>query len=150
MIDLNLHDYQNRLQLKKEAEQVMVFGIIRKKYLILQPEEMVRQLLIHYLIDYGYPKEKIQVERGLEVNGQYRRFDIIVYDKAFAPYLLVECKAHTVRIDQKAFDQMALYNISVKAPYLMTCNGVQTYCCALDFAAKQFTHLTSIPKYGKK
>ena len=148
MIDIDLHTYREKLKLKKERGKVYIFDIIRKKYLVLQPEELIRQLTIHYLIERGYPKEKIQVEKGLIVNGLPRRFDIIVYNAEFEPYLLVECKAHTVQIDQKTFDQMAIYNLAVRAPYLMACNGVQTYCCKLNFSEKTFEHLSAIPDYG--
>jgi len=148
MIDINIHSFKDQLTLKNEKGSVFIFDIIRKKYLILQPEELVRQLLIHYLIKRGYPKEKIQVEKGLNINGLYRRFDIIVYDKDFKPYLLVECKSHTVKIDQSTFDQIANYNLAVKAPYLMLCNGVQTYCCKLFFEDKKVEHLTYIPDYN--
>lgn len=148
MIDINLHSFKDQLTLKNEKGKVYIFDIIRKKYLILQPEELVRQLLIHYLISSGYPREKIQVEKGLNVNGLYRRYDIIVYDQSFEPYLLVECKSHTVKIDQSTFDQMATYNLAVQAPYLMACNGVQTYCCSLDFENKKVEHLVNIPTYN--
>lgn len=147
MIDINLHSYKDQLKLKKEKGLAFVFDIIRKKYMVLQPEEMVRQLLIHFLIKKGYPKEKIQVEKGINLNGLFRRFDIIVYDQNFDPYLLIECKSHKVNIDQSTFDQIANYNLAVKAPYLMVCNGVQTYCCALNFATKKIENLTYIPDY---
>ena len=91
--------------------------------------------------------EKIQVEKSLNVNGLYRRFDIIIYDSNFDPYLLIECKSHKVTIDQSTFDQIANYNIAVRAPYLMVCNGVQTYCCQLDFETKNIAHLTYVPEY---
>jgi hypothetical protein len=148
MIDINLHSFQDDLSIKNERGKIYIFDIIRKKYLILQPEEMVRQLLIHFLIHKGYPKEKIQVEKGLNVNGLQRRFDIIVYDPAFEPYLLVECKSYTVQIDQSTFDQMANYNLAVKAPYLLACNGVQTFCCKLNFESKLIEHLNDIPYYN--
>jgi len=149
MIDIDLHSYKDRIKLKNDKGVVYIFDIIRKKYLVLQPEELVRQLLVQYLIEKGYPKEKIQVEKGLVVNGLQRRFDIIAYDSQFEPYLLVECKAHTVKIDQSTFDQMASYNLAVRAPYLMACNGVQTYCCKLDFETKKIDHLSFIPNYNQ-
>jgi len=116
MIDINLHEYKDQLRLKNEKGVVYIFDIIRRKYLVLQPEELVRQLLIHYLIGQGYPKEKIQVEK--------------------------------VKIDQATFDQMANYNLVVRAPYLLACNGVQTYCCKLNYDDKKIEHLNYIPKYS--
>ena len=147
MIDINIHGFKDQLIIKKESGKIFIRCIIRKKYLSLQPEEVVRQLLIHYLIDNGYPKEKIQVEKSIDVNGLYRRFDIITYDSNFKPFLLIECKSHTVQIDQKTFDQIANYNLAVKAPYLLVCNGVQTYCCSLDFEEKHIEHLPFVPNY---
>ena len=147
MIDINLHTYKEQLKIKKEKGAVYILCAIRKKYLVLQPEELVRQLLIQFLINEGYPKEKIQVEKSVNVNGLYRRFDIIVYDRELKPYLLIECKSHTVKIDQTVFDQIANYNFALRAPYLMVCNGVQTYCCKLDFNTKEIDHLTFTPKY---
>ena len=147
MIDINLHTFKEQLTVKKDKDGVFILCAIRKKYLVLQPEELVRQLLIQFLIAKGYPIEKIQVEKGFNVNGLYRRFDVIVYDQEFQPLLLIECKSHTVKIDQQTFDQIASYNYALKAPYLMVCNGVQTYCCKLDFDTKQIDHLTFIPDY---
>lgn len=146
MIDINLHQYKDRLKLKKEGKNTWIFDIIRKKYLVLQPEELVRQLLLLHLIEMGYPKEKIQVEKGLNINGLKRRFDIVVYDEHFFPYLLIECKSHTVPITQDTFDQIANYNIELRAPYLLVSNGVQTYCCALDFDNKTINNLNAIPQ----
>jgi len=149
MIDINLHSYKEQLKVKKEEDAIYILCAIRKKYLVLQPEELVRQLLIQFLIAKGYPKEKIQVEKGVNVNGLYRRFDIIVYDQEFHPFLLIECKSHTVKIDQHTFDQIASYNYALKAPFLMVCNGVQTHCCKLDFDTKQIDHLSFIPEYNQ-
>lgn len=147
MIDIDLHSFKDQLTIKKEKGVVLIKCEVRKKYLVFQPEEMVRQLLIHFLIKKGYPKEKIQVEKGVNVNGLFRRFDIIVYDKEIHPFLLIECKSHTVEIDQRTFDQIASYNLALKAPYLMVCNGVQTYCCQLDFVSKDIDILNFIPSY---
>ncbi len=110
MIDINLHQYKDQLKIKKEGNSIFIFDLIRKKYIVLQPEELVRQLLILHLIKIGYPKEKIQVEKGLNVNGLRRRFDVVVFDQKFLPYLLVECKSHTVPISQDTFDQITILN----------------------------------------
>lgn len=147
MIDINLHQYSSQLKTKKEAGTIYVFDIIRLKYLVLQPEEMVRQLLILHLIAMGYPKEKIQVEKGLNINGLQRRFDIVVYDTHFFPYLLIECKSHTVQIKQETFDQIANYNIALRAPYIMVSNGVQTYCSHLNFEDGIIKSLDTLPAY---
>lgn len=149
MIDINLHIYKDQLKIKKEGNSTFIFDQIRKKYIVLQPEELVRQLLILHLIKIGYPKEKIQVEKGLNINGLKRRFDIVVYDQRFFPYLLIECKSHTVPISQDTFDQIANYNVQLRAPYLLVTNGLQTYCCELDFENKNINHLSAIPQVRK-
>ena len=149
MIDINLHQYKDQLKVKKEGKSIFIFDLIRKKYIVLQPEELVRQLLILHLIKIGYPKEKIQVEKGLNINGLRRRFDIVVFDQKFQPYLLIECKSHTVPISQDTFDQIANYNIELRAPYLLVTNGVQTFCCELNFENKKITNLSTIPQIKK-
>lgn len=148
MIDLDLHKYQENLKTKKVNSTAHIYDIIRCKYLVLQPEELVRQLIVHYLIEKGYPKEKIQVEKGMTINGLHRRFDIVVYDRAFVPYLLVECKSHKVPITQATFDQIARYNLEFKAPYLLVTNGVQTYCCEIGFQDGSIEYLHGVPQYA--
>ena len=148
MIDIDLHSYKDGLKIKKEKGVVYIFDIIRQKYLVLQPEELVRQLLVLHLIKIGYPKEKIQVEKGLDVNGLKRRFDIVTYDKNFKPYLMVECKSHKVKISQETFDQVANYNLAIRAPFLLVTNGVQTFCSHLKFASKEIEMLKTIPRFS--
>lgn len=147
MIDIDLHKYSKELKIKKENGVIYIFDLIRKKHLVLQPEELVRQLMVLHLISIGYPKEKIQVEKGLNINGLKRRFDIVVYDKDINPFLLVECKSHKIKITQEAFDQIAQYNIALQAPFLLVTNGVQTYCCALDIADKKIVNESELPIY---
>jgi len=136
MMDLNLHSFKDQLKIKKEDGQVLLFDTIRKKYLVLQPEELVRQLFIHFLLENGYKKEKIQVEKGFNQNGLFKRFDIVVYDEGFKPYMLIECKSHHVKIDQKTFDQISRYNMVLGAPFLVVTNGVQTHCLEIDAEGK--------------
>ncbi len=147
MIDLDLHRYKDKLEVLSTGGKVYIRDIIRKKRLVLQPEELVRQLTIHHLIDYGYPKSSIQVEKKINVNGMTRRYDIVVYDRHLLPYMLIECKSHKVGIAQTTFDQIAQYNIEMRAPYLLVTNGVQSYCCHLDFDKKKVTYLSKLPMY---
>ncbi len=146
LINIDLLKYQSILKVKKELGKKMIFDPIRKKYLVWQPEELVRQLLIQYLIeDKGYNKNHLHVERGLTVNGQYKRSDIITYDKTMAPYLLVECKAPKVALNQAVLDQIATYNLAYQVPYLLISNGIQNYCCKMDYAQKSYEFLNEIP-----
>lgn len=148
MIDINLHEFQSYLKIKNEGESKYVWDPIRKRYLVPQPEELVRQLLILYLTQkLDYPISRIQVEKSLYVMGQYKRYDMIVYNHIVEPFLLVECKSHKESINQTVLDQAARYNITLNAPYLLVTNGVQTYCCAIDKATKKASFLQSIPNY---
>ncbi len=126
-----------------------IFDIIRKKFVMLTPEEWVRQHFIHYLIDHlGYSKGLIRVEFGIQYNELPKRPDILVYDREGRPYALVECKAPDVKITQKTFEQAATYNRVVKARYLMTTNGMEHYCCTIDHDKGSYGFLKDIPKFG--
>ncbi|MFK7980633.1 MAG: type I restriction enzyme HsdR N-terminal domain-containing protein [Saprospiraceae bacterium] len=138
--------FQPDLKVKKEGKQRFIFCVIRKKYLVLQPEELVRQLTIQYLIAHRkYNRNSIHVERGLTVNGLYRRTDIIVYDENIEPYLLVECKRPKVKITQAVFDQIARYNLTLKVKYLLVTNGIDTFCCAMNYEAQAYRFLEAVP-----
>ena len=138
--------FQPDLKVKKEGKQRLIFCVIRKKYLVLQPEELVRQLTIQYLITHrNYNRNSIHVERGLRVNGLYRRTDIIVYDDNIEAYLLVECKRPKVKITQAVFDQIARYNLTLKVKYLLVTNGIDTFCCEMDYENQSYRFLTDVP-----
>lgn len=146
-MDLNLHQYKDQLLVKKSEGQTLLFDPIRQQYVVLQPEEIVRQLLVCFLIDSGYPKSLIQVEKGISINGLQRRFDILVYDKLMQPYMAIECKSHTVKISQDTFDQICGYNHVLKAPYLVVSNGVNTYCGEYSISGSSLTFLDTFPKF---
>jgi len=149
-IDLDLLILQQHLRIKTAQNKKWVFDIIRKKYLVWQPEELVRQLLLHHLIQVKqYTKNSIQVERGLVVNTNRRRCDILIYDTNTQPFLLIECKAPSIRLNQAVFNQIAQYNLVYQVPYLLVSNGIQNYCCQMDYDAKSFTFLESLPAAPK-
>ena len=148
MIDINLHEFRSQLKVKSEGDAKFIWDPIRKKYLVPQPEELVRQLLILYLTQkLDYPISRIQIEKSLKVFGQYKRYDIIVYDQDIEPYLLIECKSHKEPINQSVLDQAARYNITLNAPYLLVTNGIQTHCCAIDKRTKEVKFLEKVPNY---
>ena len=127
-------------------QQKKVFDPIRKKYYVWQPEEMVRQLLVQYLIqEVGYKKNRIHLERGIKVNGQAKRCDIIIYDEDTQPYLLIECKAPNISLDQKVLDQIAIYNLVFQVPFLLVSNGIQSFCCQMDYEHKSYSFLEKLP-----
>ena len=146
LINIDLLQYQSLLKVKKESGKKKIFDPIRKKYLVWQPEELVRQLLIHYLVqEKNYNKNHLHVERGLKVNGQYKRSDIITYDKTMTPFLLVECKAPNIPLSQAVLDQIATYNLTYQVPYLLISNGMHSYCCQMDYENNSYTFLDEIP-----
>lgn len=148
MIDINLHEYRNHLKLKMIDGQKNIWDPIRKRYIILQPEELVRQLMIQCLASkYQYPMSRMQVEKSLSVVATNRRYDIVVYDQNISPFLLIECKSHKESINQKVVDQIGRYNYTMNAPYILVTNGVQTYVCQVDRDTKTTTLLSDIPNY---
>jgi type I site-specific restriction endonuclease len=128
-----------------------VFDIVRNRFVALTPEEWVRQHAIHHLhYDLGYPLELIQVEGAITLNGMTRRCDIVVYDEAVRPFIIVECKKETVPLSQKVLDQACRYNLVLQVPYLWLTNGVQQVCCQVDFGAKKVVLIPKLPNSHKK
>ena len=149
-IDINFVEYQSKLKFKTEKEKRFIFCGIRNKYLVLTPEEIVRQLILIYLIeDRKYPKNKIAVEKQLIINNRKKRFDILVMDKEIKPLILVECKAPNVAISQMTFNQAAQYNLALNAELFIITNGKSTYCCSINYKNKQYDFLEEIPYLDK-
>jgi hypothetical protein len=147
-IDLQLHRFASRLAVRNAGNQRMVRGEIRKKWLVLQPEEFVRQLLIHFLIqDMKYNRNRITVERGVAVNGEPRRTDILVFDQDMRPFLLIECKAPKISLSTDVFRQASQYNGPLRVPYLMITNGRQSYVARIDYQAENYTFLSAVPEW---
>jgi hypothetical protein len=118
---------------------------------ILTPEEWVRQHIIHYLIeDKNYPISLISVEKKLRVNKLTKRTDILVFNTNGMPDIIVECKAPTVKITQDTFDQIARYNLTLNANYLIVSNGLKHFYCAMDVENEQYVLLDNIPNYTQK
>ena len=116
--------------------------------MILTPEEWVRQHCIHYLIEEkNYPKSLINVEKELRINGLKKRYDIVAFNTDGSIRLLIECKAPSVKISQITFDQIAQYNLLLKADYLMVTNGLNHYQCIMDFDEERYQFLRSLPAY---
>ncbi len=146
MYELNLPPFEFRL--KKEKEQIFIYDDIRKKYVVLTPEEWVRQHIVHFLISHKhYPATLMNVEVGMNIRSMTRRADIVCYDSQANVLLIVECKAPEVKITQNVFEQIAQYNMSLKSKYLLVSNGLQHYSCSIDHTAKTFQFLQDIPDY---
>ena len=148
-IELGLMRFRDLLKVKREKGKRYIFDPIRKKWLVLLPEELVRQLVIHYLLEEKrYNRNRINLERGLKVNSLQKRFDLLVYDMGVKPFLLVECKAPQVQITDAAFQQAAVYNMELKVQYLLVTNGIESYCCALNYENHSYEYLEAVPDYS--
>ena len=149
MKKLNFPTYSFRF--KSSENKISIFDSIRKKFVILQPEEWVRQHCVQYLItNKGYPKSLINVEKELIVNNLKKRYDIVIYNSDGSIHVIVECKAPSITINQKTFDQIAQYNLVLNASYLMVTNGLNHYYCQMDFENERYNFLKNIPEYSNK
>ncbi len=147
MEPLNFPAYPFRF--KNSENKVLIFDDIRKKFVVLQPEEWVRQHVVRYLInEKKNPKSHVNVERQLTLNGLKKRYDIIVYDLNGGIRILVECKAPEIKITQSTFDQIARYNMHAKATYMMVSNGLQHFYCKMDLEKEKYTFLDHIPDFS--
>ncbi|WP_186989438.1 type I restriction enzyme HsdR N-terminal domain-containing protein [Constantimarinum furrinae] len=146
MLKLNFPDYQFRF--KSNENKPLIFDEIRKKFIVLTPEEWVRQHTLKYLIsEKNYPKSLINVERELKLHNTLKRYDIVVFNRDGSIRILVECKAPGVVINQQTFDQIARYNFTLNADYLFLTNGLNHFACRMDFENEQYTFLKEVPTY---
>ena len=146
MQTLRFPNYQFRL--KSSENSRLIFDPIRKKFVVLTPEEWVRQHTVQYLLlEKNYPQGLMNVEKKVVVNGMNKRYDILGYNRDGTIQLIVECKAPKVKITQASFDQIARYNLSLRAEYLMVTNGLQHYYCQLNYTCERYDFLPSLPDY---
>ena len=147
MRKLNLPAYD--FSYRTEEGKLMVLDVFRKRFVMLTPEEEVRQRFARYLVEEkGFPASLMMTEYALKVNKMSRRCDILVHKPAGNPAVLVECKAPEVEINQATFDQVARYNLVFRVSYLMVTNGLKHYCCELNFETGKIIFLNQIPEYG--
>ena len=146
MQKLNLPEFKPTL--KKEEGKIWIFDMIRKKYLVLTPEEWVRQHFIHYLIaELKYPKSLFRIESSLTYNKLQKRSDILVFNREAKPWMLIECKSPDIKLSQKAFNQVAVYNMTVNAKFVAVTNGLVHYCCEAAKEGEQAIFLESFPVF---
>jgi hypothetical protein len=147
MINLNLPNY--KFKLKSSENKTLIFDNLRKKYFVLTPEEWVRQHFVQYLIDKKkYPVSLIALEKQLTINNRKKRTDILVFNADGNPDIIVECKAPQIKITQATFDQIARYNLKLKANYLIVTNGLEHFYCKMDFEKETYIFLKEIPTYN--
>lgn len=123
-----LLDYTQSLKFRTHEGQREVWDKVRKKYLKIQPEELVRQAFVEWLLQTkNVPLGRISVEKSIQINQLTKRYDILVYDASFEPLLLVELKAPQIPLDTQVFKQLGVYNTQFWAPFLAVSNGIDTY-----------------------
>lgn len=146
MEPLNLPQYD--IKIKTEKGKQFIFDSTRKKYLVLTPEEWVRQNFIEFLVqEKGFSRGLIHIEKGLKLNELSKRADALVYNNSAAPVVLIEFKAPSVKITQEVFEQIGRYNSAFKVPYLIVSNGLMHYCAKINFKENSFEFLNEIPDY---
>ena len=146
MRKLNFQIYHFRF--KNSENKVSIFDAIRKKFIILTPEEWVRQHVVQFLLEEKkYPHSLINVEKVLKVNGLRKRYDVVVYSPDGSIFILIECKAPEIKIAQATFDQIARYNMTMKSQFLMVTNGLNHYFCQMDFENEKYRFLEELPDY---
>jgi len=144
MQKLNFPAYSFRF--KNSENKPLVFDEIRKKFVVLTPEEWVRLHVVQFLInEKKFSKNLINVEKQLKVNDIIKRYDVVVFNKNGSIFLVIECKAPSVSINQTTFDQIARYNLALNAKYLMVTNGLEHYFCQMDFENQRYNFLRDIP-----
>ena len=146
MQQLNFPSYSFRF--KNNENKVAIFDEIRKKFVILTPEEWVRQHVVQFLLqEKKYPKSYINIEKLLKINDLKKRYDIVVFNPDGSIFILVECKAPEIKISQNTFDQIARYNMTLNAQFLMVTNGQNHYFCQMDYEQELYQFLQELPNY---
>ncbi len=145
-----MSNQENAFQIRINGEgKEEVFDFWRKKYVLLTPEEWVRQQFLTYLADEkGYPRSLMAVEKTIIVNHMQKRFDAVIYNRQGNPAMLIEFKASKVKLTQKTMQQAAMYNLKLKVNYMIISNGNQFYCCHLNHELQSFIFLTEVPEFN--
>jgi len=147
MIRLNLPDFTFRI--REQNSRTEIFDPVRRIFVALTPEEWVRQNFIRFLIqEKNIPLSLIAVEKAHTLYKMKRRSDILIFGDQGLPVMVVECKAPTVKISQKSFDQVARYNMILKVKYLVVTNGLQHFCSLIDHEKAAYSFLEEIPDYS--
>jgi hypothetical protein len=141
---INLPTFEHKIT--ETDGKSLIFDIIRKKNIVLTPEEWVRQHVIHLLIShYNYSRSLFQVEKGTTYNSLQKRTDIVVFNREGKPHLLVECKAPEIKINQYVIEQASRYNKTINAPFLAVTNGLKTFCFSVDFETGKVKQMQDLP-----
>lgn len=148
MYKLNFPQYDFRV--KNSENKLFLFDLVRKKFVRLTPEEWVRQHVLWYLYkDLKYPLSLINIEKEIILNKTKKRYDVVVFNPDGDIRIIVECKAPHIKLTQQTFDQVARYNLSLNADYLMLTNGHEHYYCSMDYEQEKYHFLREIPVYTR-
>ncbi len=148
MLSLNLPEFETKISLIKG--KYAIWDVLRRKNVALTPEEWVRQHFIHYLIHHkGYPQSLMANEVQVSLNSTKKRCDTVLYRRDLTARMIIEYKAPDVEITQNVFDQITRYNMVLRADYLIVSNGLQHYCCKLDYQTNSYVFLKDIPAYNE-
>lgn len=146
MYRLNLPQYE--IKITRQNGKPYILDTLRRKYVCLTPEEWVRQHFVHFLVDYkGYPQSLLANEVELRAGDKKLRCDSVLYNRAAQPVMIIEYKAPTIALTQRVFDQISVYNMLLHVDFLIVSNGLQHYCCRMDYENHTYTFLTDIPEY---
>lgn len=146
-MQLNLPEYGARVR-RLDDGALQIYDDLRRKFVALTPEEWVRQHFVHWLLDVKhYPASLTANEVGLRLNGTLRRCDTVVFGRDGLPAVVVEYKAPEIAITQRVFDQIARYNLVMRAGYLVVSNGLDHYCCRYDHATGRYAFVREVPAW---
>ena len=148
MNELNLPAFDVKIRGTRERPEI--YDFLRRRYVALTPEEWVRQHFVHWLVEQkGYPKGLLGNEVALKCGDKTLRCDSILYNKEAKPQMIIEYKAPTVAVTQRVFNQITAYNLLLHVDYLVVSNGVQHYCCQMDYKHQSYVFLNDIPSYSE-
>lgn len=146
MLSLNLPVFDAKIAVR-DGKRV-IFDCIRRRYVALTPEEWVRQHFVHFLTERkGYPQALMANEIQVLLNGTKKRCDTVLYRRDLSARMIIEYKAPSIEITQRVFDQITRYNMVLKVDYLIVSNGLQHYCCRIDYDRNSYQFLPEIPDY---
>jgi hypothetical protein len=149
MHKLNLPPYQFNIT-EKENKKQQIFDEIRRKFVALTPEEWVRQNFVKYLIEEKkFPKGLIAIEMAVDISKNTNRCDVVCFNKEAKPIVIVECKAPKVKISKEVFEQTARYNMNLQTKYVIMTNGINHYCCMIDYKERKVVYLKDIPTFSE-
>ena len=147
-MEINLPSYEIKLREKDGKREI--FDFLRHRYVALTPEEWVRQHFVHYMVEHkGYPKGLLANEHELRMGEKRMRCDTLLYNNVLQPRMIIEYKAPDVSITQRVFDQITVYNMLLHVDYLIVSNGLQHFCCRMDYNRGTYTFLPDIRNYDE-